>query len=395
MWLLILIFLITSLIIAWLLFGYMMVVWVIGLFREPRTVGAPETLPLLSVVVPCFNEESRILGKLSNLTGQTYPADRLEIVFVDGGSTDRTVELLREATAGRAGCAVVASPRKGKINQLNHVLPRLLGELVVITDADAQLGTDTLARIAAEFCADPVTAVVGAYTYPSGAMLIERYYWETQNKGRLLETKAGSASIIVAPCYAFRRGLLSSFPEDVIADDVHVAFLANTLGYRTVYSLQAVACETRSPQALAEFMPHKFRKSNAFLRESLRFMYRLPEMNLFCKMMMVTRTAQQLLLPWAVLWWLLLAGVLVTLRRHDIVVIELACTLVLLVFTNRIFAAVGLPDRTDLPNPKPRGFSLFSLVYGYSLTLFIMLVSGICYPFYRQNSSYARIREGE
>lgn len=388
MWLLILIFLITSLAIGWLLFGYLMTIWLIGLFREPRRVDPPDQPPFLSVVVPCLNEESQILEKLENLSAQSYPAERVEIVFVDGGSTDRTVQLLREAVAKRANCTVLVSPRPGKIHQLNAVLPRLRGDYVVVTDADARLVPDTLAGLAAEFGTDGNTAVVGAYSYPAGAIAIERYYWDTQNKGRIMETKAGSASIIVAPCYAFRRDLLRSLPEDVIADDVYISFLANTLGLRTVYSLRAVATETRSPRDLAEFLPHKFRKSNAFLRESLRFIYRLPEMDISRKVMMTTRIAQQLLLPWAILWWQLLAGVLITLRRHDIVVIDLACLFVLLVATNRILASVGRPS---LPESGPRGYGLLGLIFGYPLTLFVMLISGIAYPFYRQTSSYARI----
>ena len=72
--------------------------------------------------------------------------------------------------------------------------------------------------------------------------------------------------MVIACCYAFRRGLLDRFPEDVVADDVYVAALANTLGHRTTYCAKALVEELRTPQTLPELFTHKFRKSNAVLR---------------------------------------------------------------------------------------------------------------------------------
>ncbi|MCI0475716.1 MAG: hypothetical protein L0Y55_05675, partial [Anaerolineales bacterium] len=230
----------------------------------------------------------------------------------------------------------------------------------------------------------PEIWVVGAYCRPAEGLAIEQYYWDSQNKGRLLESDAHTASIVIAQCYAFRRELLTAFPDDVIADDIYVAFLANSLGYRTIYSRHATAIETRTPQDISQFLPHKFRKSNAFLRESLRFVYRLPEMSPFCKMLLVTRTVQQLLLPWALISWMLIAGVLLTLFRFDVVIFGALFLVLLLLLTNRVFAWTPLPGGT-------RRYSLATVLIGYLLTTLIMLTTGVSYPFFRQGSSYARL----
>ncbi|MEW5719972.1 MAG: hypothetical protein AB1817_15190, partial [Chloroflexota bacterium] len=203
--------------------------------------------------------------------------------------------------------------------------------------------------------------------------------------GRLLESDAHTASIVIAQCYAFRRELLTAFPDDVIADDIYVAFLANTLGYRTIYSRHATAVETRTPQDISQFLPHKFRKSNAFLRESLRFLYRLPEMSPFCKMLLTTRVVQQLLLPWALIFWILIAGVLLTLFRFDVVIFGAAFLVMLLLLTNRVFAWTPLPE-------SGQRYALGTVLLGYALTVAIMLTTGLSYPFFQQGSSYARLR---
>jgi hypothetical protein len=181
---------------------------------------------------------------------------------------------------------------------------------------------------------------------------------------------------------------LQRFPDDVVADDIYVAFLANTLGFRTIYSRQAIALETRNPRDYSQFVPHKFRKSNAFLRESLRFLYRLPEMKGLFKVIFVTRIAQQLLLPWAILWWILIAGALITVFRYDVVFFGATFLFILFFLTSRCFAGVKL-------NGRSTHFSFATMVRGYVLTLAILLTTGLTYPFFRQGSSYRRIQDKE
>jgi hypothetical protein len=150
-----------------------------------------------------------------------------------------------------------------------------------------------------------------------------------------------------------------------------------------VYSRKALALETRTPSTLLEFLPHKFRKSNAFLKESLRFIYLLPEMGAVFKIVLLTRTAQQLLLPWMLLWWILIAGALLTLFRFDVVFFGTIFLVALLAMGSRVFASVRLPDAQP-----SHGF--VTLIKGYVLTTSILLATGLSYPFFRQGSSYSR-----
>ncbi|MFH0807488.1 MAG: hypothetical protein V2A57_03645, partial [Elusimicrobiota bacterium] len=168
------------------------------------------------------------------------------------------------------------------------------------------------------------------------------------------------------------------------ADDVYVAFLANSSGLKTIYSNLAKAPEMRTPKNYSDFIPHKFRKSNAYLRESLRFVYKLPDMDNFFKMMFVTKIAQQLFLPLAFFSWLFFAGVLITLFRFDIVILGTLLLLVLLIITNRIFNWVKLPDGLHK-------YSLWTIIRVYISTNIIVFSTGLSYPFYRQDSSYKRL----
>ena len=366
------------------MFGYFLFVWLKGRFRKQVEPVLPETWPMISVVVPCFNEEDQIAAKFEDVLKLDYPPERLEVVFADGGSTDQTFQIIEKLTDRADFINAVQCPCRGKINQLNHILPSLKGSIVVNTDADARVAPDALKWIAAEFNTSSNVWVVGAYCRPNNSIPVEKYYWSSQNKGRFMENDAGSSSIVLAPCYAFRKRLLSKFPEDVVADDVYIAFLANALGYRTIYSRKAMAVEKRSPENYEEFIPHKFRKSNAFLRESLRFIYRLPDMTSFCKMMLVTRISQQILTPWLFLFWILLAGVLLMLGQFDVLIVGNIFLGLLFVTTSRVFSWTNLPD-------GPHNYPFFTIIKGYIPTFGVMLLTGLSYPFFKQGSSYQRM----
>ncbi len=385
MWLLVFIFFLLTFILGWTLFGYVILIWFLGLFRRRRKPNFPDKWPMISVIVPCYNEEEYILNKLADIRALDYPKECIEVFFVDGGSTDNTVSLLKDNIKNDEPYNIVISPNRGKIHQINYALNKVKGEIIVNTDTDSRLKKDVLKWIAAEFAEAPDIYVVGAYCRPcNDAMDIEKYYWATQNKWRLMETDARSSSIVIAQCYAFRRNLLERFPDDVVADDVYIAFLANSMRYRTTYSRYAIATEMRVPRSYPEFFSHKFRKSNAFLRETLRFLYRLPEMGDFCKMMLLTRIAQQLLLPFTFVSWLLITGVLLTMFRFDVVIFGILTLIILLVITNRIFAFVKLPE-------KEKRYSFSVIVQVYLFTNFILFATGISYLFFHQCSAYTKI----
>ncbi len=385
MWILTSFFAATTVLMMWLCAVYFVSLCFLSFFRKRSVPPLPDEYPMLSVIVPCYNEAAFILQKLENLRSCRYPRDRLEIVFVDGGSTDGTVDRLNRAISSDPSVRLVCSAQKGKINQLNLALPTLRGDYVVNTDADAMLRPDALMQIAAEFAFDPRAWVVGAYSYSSSAIWRDLCFWDSQNRGRLIESDAYSSSIVIATCYAFRRELLSSFPEDVLADDVYVAFLANSLGHRVVYSRQAIVEELRGPTCISDFLSHKFRKNNAFLRESLRFLYRLPEMDGFRKMMMLTRIGQQLLLPWAAGLWSILALTMLTLGRLDLMSVAAASIALVIMITNRAFHSVEVPRGTT------KRFGPYKHGVVFLDTMFVLFAAALSYPFFRQGCSYSRL----
>lgn len=390
MWLLISTYLFFTILIAWALYGYFIFIWLISIFKyKKETIKEPDKWPFISIIITCYNEEDYILKKITNMKEVDYPEKKMEVLFVDGSSTDETVTLLKKNIKGFPHFKILKSPENGKIKQLNFGLTAAKGNIIFNTDTDATLKPDVLKKLVARMLSDENIFVVGAYCCPAhNALKLEQYHWNSNNKARLVESRAESSSIVVAPCYGFRKELIKSYPEDLIADDIYLAFLSICNGKKTIYCDDTLVHEERVPQNLNEFIPHKFRKANAFLRTSLRFLYRLPDMSPLFKIIFVTRIFQQLFLPWILLLWGILLGSLITIpqsQRYDIAAIGVAWIILNFLFCALIYRFI------KLPNLKKEPYSIITIVFGLFMTMFILLITGISYPFYRPTSVYKRV----
>jgi glycosyltransferase involved in cell wall biosynthesis len=93
--------------------------------------------PTVSVTIPVFNEEAHIESCLAAVRGQTY-LSIVEILVVDGGSSDRTVELANASE----GVTVLANPRRIQAAALNIALAEAKGEVVVRVDGHCVIAPD-------------------------------------------------------------------------------------------------------------------------------------------------------------------------------------------------------------------------------------------------------------
>ena len=94
--------------------------------------------PYLTIVVPAYNEESRIAPSLAAIADFARASTRpVEIIVVDDGSTDRTASVAREALEGMAGARVLANGiNRGKGYSIRHGIREAHGEVVLVSDAD-------------------------------------------------------------------------------------------------------------------------------------------------------------------------------------------------------------------------------------------------------------------
>jgi len=95
------------------------------------TEDSSTTTPVVTVIVPTWNEEGQLAACLRSVgSGQLG----LEVIVVDGGSTDRTSEI-----AASFGARFLVSPVRQRASQLNFAVQEARGEILLFLHADTVL----------------------------------------------------------------------------------------------------------------------------------------------------------------------------------------------------------------------------------------------------------------
>ncbi len=125
--------------------------------------GAMSGLPFVSIAMPSYNEEPYIEDCIRSLLGQDYPADRMEILVADGGSQDRTREIVeRLMREDRRISLLDNSKHRIQAYGMNLAIRESKGELVLVTDVHAEYAQNYVGRIVAAFERTGAECVGGA-----------------------------------------------------------------------------------------------------------------------------------------------------------------------------------------------------------------------------------------
>ena len=193
--------------------------------------------PLVSVVVPAYNEQDTIERRVRNLLELDWPLDRLEVVVASDGSSDRTNEVVAALAASDARVKLLDLPRGGRCAAINAGVAAATGEVVVLTDASTEFAPDVLTKLAAHFGDDRVWVVVGTVNMlpfeRTPLNFTEGLYWRFESRLRQMEARAGLAFIGSGACIACRR---DRFPvlEDDASDDLNLVLKVVSNGGRAL-----------------------------------------------------------------------------------------------------------------------------------------------------------------
>jgi len=125
------------------------------------------SLPFISIIIPAKNEEKLIRSCITSLHALDYPKEKLEIIVVDGLSTDQTDIVAREL-----GATVISNVKQIVSPGRNIGFENAKGELIAFTDADCIVDKNWLASSVKYFEQDETVACVGGPNPPRKAKVI-------------------------------------------------------------------------------------------------------------------------------------------------------------------------------------------------------------------------------
>jgi cellulose synthase/poly-beta-1,6-N-acetylglucosamine synthase-like glycosyltransferase len=243
-------------VIAYVYAGYPMLLWIWARIAPKPVRRLPHTPPI-SIIVAVRNEAAAIEGRIENLLTADYPRNRMQIVIVSDGSTDRTVDILTRY-AGKID--ILLLPPGGKAVALNEGVNAATNDVLVFSDARQVFAPDALRALVAPFADPRVGGVSGELVldceYGEGSSTIGDgvgAYWRYEKWLRRHESIVGSTIGSTGAIHALRRQLWQPLPADTILDDVLAPMRAVLAGARVVFEGTARAYDRAMPSAGTEF----------------------------------------------------------------------------------------------------------------------------------------------
>ena len=254
--------------------------------------GRPESWPLVSILVPAFQESDTIASALRSLIELDYPL--YEIIVVDDGSPDDTYE---KASAfigdhGRCRMRLFRKPNGGKWSALNLAFGQASGELILCIDADSRLSRDALKRLVAHMDDPGVAGVSGQITVRNRRNILTRlqaYEYIVANGGlRSAQSLLGAVLVVPGPIGLYRRAALQGvsaatggaatggaatggidhplrpgevpgpFSHETFAEDFQLSLTILAAGGRIVYEPRALSY-TKSPDLTHTLLNQRYR----------------------------------------------------------------------------------------------------------------------------------------
>jgi len=242
---------------------------------------ASDSLPMVSMIVPVYNESRVIEQKIDNLSQIDYPKNKLEVVFVDGGSDDGTVKKIKNLSSkvNFTLKTVEQGSRKGFNAAVIEGFYATKGDVIFITGAETQYESNAL-RIMVDHFADPrVGAVNGAMRVSNvGEGLsteLETAYRGLYDFVRLAESNLDSPFDIKGEIAASRRSICQHLVDNPAMSrkgciDACFSFQAKMDSYRTVYDPRAVYYEP-APKSMHDSFKQQVRRGATLIENMLAF----------------------------------------------------------------------------------------------------------------------------
>lgn len=242
--------------------------------QYPQDQPADVTPLNVAVIVPAYNEARFIADKLRQLARLDYPRDRLKIILASDGSQDETVRLAHAVAmeaefAGLDLSILDFATNRGKIAVLNEVIAKTKADIILLTDASAQVESDILARAVPYFTDDGIGVVCPTYVLPDQASTGEKAYWDYQRAIKINEAKLGAPIGAHGAGYLFRRDLWQPLEPDTINDDVILPMRIVERGWVAIYDPAIVLHELESTGAVNDFK-RRVRIGSGNMQQALR-----------------------------------------------------------------------------------------------------------------------------
>lgn len=240
-------------------------------FKKPFVFKPDFLLPTVSILIAAYNEEDIIIDKISNTLELNYPKDKIQVIFITDGSTDKTAEKI---SAFDEVTLLHEDVRGGKMAAIKRAIPFITGDITVFTDANTFLNADAILELVKHYQNPKVGCVAGEKRIlveesADASSAGEGFYWKYESKLKKWDYELYSGVGAAGELFSIRTSLYVPVESDTIIDDHMIAMRIAENGYVIAYEPNAYAMETASADVKEE-LKRKIRIAAGGIQSVLR-----------------------------------------------------------------------------------------------------------------------------
>lgn len=277
--------LVVSLVYVWTLYNIPIVVAGVRNLRSGKRktrlpFSGKKRLPKMSIIVPVKDEEKVVGRLLKAIMDADYPADKKEVVIVEDGSVDGTVDICRKFVDDYPGQVklVCRSVSDGKPSALKEAFKHVSGEIVGVFDADNIPESDFLLRAAGYFEDSSVSAVQGRLCAVNEDENILTKFVAQEEALRCEAYLRGKDVLglfvpLTGSCYFVRKSVLDDVGDwdgNVLSEDMELAARLTQNGHRIRYGSDVKSWQ-EYPSTVSGFFKQRTRWFRGTMEVSLRY----------------------------------------------------------------------------------------------------------------------------
>jgi len=304
--------------------------------------------PFVTLIVPVYNEEKTISYKIKNIEELIYPKDKMEVIFVDGCSTDNTPFIISQIKNTNKFIKLIKQKRRGGYNTgIFEGIINSKGEVILVTDAGSYYYPDAIKHLIKPFNDCEIGAVTGKEIVHIGknhyfGPKLEAIYRTFYDFMRLAETRIDSTLDSKGEILAIRKDICMNVLHKLECSpnacfDSCIPYQAKLDGYRTIFEPRAMYYEY-APATFMDRMRQQIRRASLLIGSMFLYKNMLfkKKYGLFSLIIIPAHFIMLIILPWLVLLGLILFPISSVINSLWLILLSIPLT-ALLFEKSRIF----------------------------------------------------------
>lgn len=251
--------------IYWFMAGACYYLFKEGKLNEPISRYLPgEQVPMISLMVPCYNEGNNLDESIPHLLQLRYP--NYELIFINDGSKDNTAEVIDRWAAKEPRITALHQENQGKASALNHGLTVAKGKYVACIDGDAVLDYYALDYMVQALEQDPkYAATTGNPRVRNRSTILGRLQVSEFSSIIGLIKRAqglmGTIFTVSGVCCLFRKDVMEEiggWSTNMITEDIDISWKIQIAGYNIMYEPRAL-CWVLMPESIKGLYKQRLR----------------------------------------------------------------------------------------------------------------------------------------